>query len=75
MPTCKEVSRSVSSGDIESANWIQRLACWLHFAMCADCRRYRDQVDELGKLARQGAAAPDRDSMADIEAEILANLD
>lgn len=75
MPTCKDVSRAVSSGEIDTASLFERLSCWLHLLMCPQCREYRNQIDGIGEIVRSDAAEPDSDRLAEIEAEILKRLD
>ena len=74
MPTCRDVSRTVSSGEIDTASLFERLGCWFHFLMCPRCREYRDQIDGIGEIVRDEAAEPDSDRLAEIEAEILSKL-
>jgi hypothetical protein len=43
----QEVSTIVSTGEMRSAPARQRLAAWIHLAMCRHCRAFRRQVDAL----------------------------
>ena len=52
MQTCKEVSRTIASDELSGASWTQRMAVKLHLLMCRHCRRYANQIDQLGVAAR-----------------------
>jgi hypothetical protein len=52
MKKCREVATDVAAGRVESAIWTGRLSYWMHFLLCPHCRRYRDQISELGQTAR-----------------------
>jgi hypothetical protein len=53
MRKCKEVSTDIATGRLETASWRDRLACWMHLLLCPHCRRYRDQIEEMGAAARE----------------------
>ena len=52
MLTCKEVSRTIASDEVTTADWRQRMAVKLHLLMCRHCRRYTRQMRALGDAAR-----------------------
>lgn len=53
MPSCRDVSRMVSSDGLEQAAKNQRLIVHLHHLMCRYCRRYWRQIRTIGEAARQ----------------------
>jgi anti-sigma factor ChrR (cupin superfamily) len=53
MPSCREVSRAVASGELERAGFWKRLGLRLHLAMCRHCRRYSRQLRAIGQTARE----------------------
>jgi len=53
MMTCKEVSQSIATDELQTANWRQRLAVKLHLLMCRHCRRYSRQIREIGDAAQE----------------------
>lgn len=75
MQDCKEVSRGIASDEVENASWVDRLACWFHLLMCPDCRRYRDQIRNLGQVVREEAPVGDRATLERLEGTLLAGLD
>jgi len=52
MPTCREVSRAVASGELERAGFWEGLGLRLHLLMCRHCRRYARQLRAIGQAAR-----------------------
>jgi len=52
MLTCKEVSHSIATDEVQTAGWRQRLAVKLHLLMCRHCRRYSRQIREIGDAAQ-----------------------
>lgn len=75
MQTCREVSQGVSSEEIETAPWYRRVGCWFHLLMCPHCREYSNQIRGLGEVMRQEAIEPDDDRLAELESEILSQID
>lgn len=53
MLRCREVTRTIASDELSSAGWRRRLAVRLHLFMCRHCRRYADQMREIGEAARE----------------------
>ena len=53
MRKCREVSADIATGRLESASWRDRFACWMHLLLCPHCRRYRNQIEEMGAAARE----------------------
>lgn len=75
MPTCKEVSRLLASGELETAPAARRIFTRLHLLMCDDCSRYAKELRQLGEAARQALGSPlDPSRLASLERAILARL-
>ena len=53
MLNCKEVSRLVSSDELENAGAVKRFRARLHLLMCRECRRYVEQLRIIGTAARE----------------------
>lgn len=53
MPSCREVTRLVASGDLENAGWGTRAKVRLHLFMCRYCKRYAAQLSSLGERMRR----------------------
>jgi anti-sigma factor ChrR (cupin superfamily) len=53
MPSCREVSTAVASGDLSRRPWGERLMMRLHLMMCRHCRRYAAQLAAIGAAARR----------------------
>ncbi len=50
---CKEVTESISSDQLLKTGSWHRLAVRIHLLMCRKCRRYQEQIREIGAAARQ----------------------
>ena len=72
MPTCKEVTRAISTDELSEAGIGRRLAVRLHLLKCRYCRRYAGQIRALGDAAR-GLFGKTTDSVGleDLKARIL----
>jgi len=53
MPSCREVSRAVASGELEQSGLWKRLGARLHLLMCRHCRRYARQIRAIGEATRE----------------------
>lgn len=72
MPTCKEVTRLLASGELEAAGLTRRILVRLHLLMCNDCGRYARELRGLGKVAREAFRQPlDAERLAALERAIL----
>ena len=49
---CKEVTRRLASGELETANWRGRLVVGFHLFPCSKCRLYKSQLEAMGKAAK-----------------------
>ncbi len=52
VPTCREVTQLVASGELESTRLVQRLKVRLHLFMCKHCSNYASQIRSIGERAR-----------------------
>ncbi|MDE2142671.1 MAG: hypothetical protein KGJ84_09700 [Elusimicrobia bacterium] len=52
MPSCREVTGLLASGDVESASWLSRAKVRLHLAMCVHCSRFARQLRVISQAAR-----------------------
>jgi hypothetical protein len=72
MPSCREVTRLLSSGEVEISPAVQRILMRLHLLMCDDCRRYSRELRQLGETAREAFRSPlDADRLAALERAIV----
>ena len=53
MPSCREVTRAITAGELEKAPFRQRLGLRLHVMLCRHCRRYARQIRAIGMAARE----------------------
>ncbi len=53
MLNCKEVTESISSDQLLKTGSWHRIAVRMHLLMCRKCRRYQEQIREIGAAARQ----------------------
>jgi hypothetical protein len=75
MPSCREVSRLLASGEADSAPAVRRMLVRLHLMMCHDCTRYSRELRQLGETAREALRSPlDADRLASLERAILARV-
>jgi hypothetical protein len=72
MPSCREVTRLLASGEVEISPAVQRILTRLHLLMCDDCRRYSRELRQLGETAREALRLPlDADRLAALERAIM----
>jgi hypothetical protein len=77
MPSCREVTRLLASGEVEISPAVQRILTRLHLLrlhllMCDDCRRYSRELRQLGETAREALRSPlDPDRLAALERAIV----
>ncbi|MBA3584179.1 MAG: hypothetical protein H0W36_06555 [Gemmatimonadetes bacterium] len=75
MPSCREVSRLLASGEVDAAPAVRRVLTRLHLLMCGDCTRYSRELRQLGELAREALRSPpDAERLAGLERSILIRL-
>jgi anti-sigma factor ChrR (cupin superfamily) len=72
---CREVSHLIAGDALQQLSWLQRLRFRFHLLMCEHCRRYAEQIRELGRGARgRFGSPPEAEQEARMEAEILRRL-
>ena len=78
MLTCKEVSHSIATDEVQTAGWRQRLAVKLHLLMCRHCSRLIRQIQMIRKAGRElrvRADLPDSPSQeTTLESRLLEKL-
>jgi predicted anti-sigma-YlaC factor YlaD len=74
MMTCKEVSTLVSTEELATVPFAQRLAAWLHLAMCRHCRAFRRQLNAVARAAHLVSRASEREPPSDFERKIVDRL-
>jgi len=57
MLTCKEATQLASKGMDENLTGRERVALWLHLAMCRLCRRYVRNIKKLHAVMQKAGAA------------------
>ena len=55
LPSCREVSRLMSEGDLDDAPLSVRFLAGLHLLICKYCRLYRSQLRLIRAAARHWA--------------------
>lgn len=58
LPSCREVSRCLAEGALETAPWHRRLLVRLHLSMCVHCSRFARQLQLIGRAWRERYAVP-----------------
>ncbi len=73
MLSCKEVSRLVSSDELESVGAVKRFRARLHLLLCRECRRYAEQLRIIGTAAREKMRnlVGDKETITRLEKSIL----
>lgn len=74
MMTCKEVSLTISTGNLETARVPTKIAVWMHLAMCRHCRAFWRQLKSIGLAARRISDAFEREPSPDFERTIVRRL-
>jgi len=76
MLQCKQVTRLVASGEVETLSWRGRIRLRLHLLMCRHCRNYTRQMAAIGRAVRDiWADRPvDEATRERLEREILTHL-
>ncbi len=59
MPTCRDVTELASRAMDERLPLSNRMALRLHLAICANCTRFNQQLQEMRRLLRAETAAND----------------
>ncbi len=75
LPTCKEISERMSSGEFESAFFLTRLLVRMHLSMCGHCKRYARQIENITAAVREKAKRlVDRERLAGLKKRIIGRL-
>ena len=74
MMTCKEVSTLMSTGGLDDARWIVRVAVRLHLSMCRHCRAFKRQLEALANAARALSASVEAELPNDFESNLSQSL-
>jgi hypothetical protein len=53
MISCREVARLVTSDEVLSLGWYERVRVRMHLLLCRHCSRLRRQVGEMRRAARE----------------------
>ena len=73
---CKEVTRRLASDESVTANWPDRLLVGLHLFLCDKCRRYKSQMETMGKAAKELWPKPaDEVRLRSLEENVLKRFD
>lgn len=77
MLNCKEVVHKLASDHLSAAGPWERFLFRLHLFMCRHCRRYQEQLRDIGSAARKLWSDPsqDRSSMERLKGRILKTLE
>ena len=66
MPSCREVTGLLASGELESVPRMKHLLVRLHLSMCAHCSRFARQLRVISRALRAAwvpSAAPGADAL------------
>lgn len=74
MRSCQEVVRLISSDEVDALGIAGRLELRVHLLWCRHCRRYRRQIEALGRVARRAFTGREHADRA-LEVRILDALD
>ena len=74
MMTCKQVSTLLSSGQLAHAPVTERLAVWMHLAMCQHCTAFKRLLEALADAARTTAQAFEREVRPNFESTVANKL-
>jgi len=76
MPTCRDVSRRIATGEVESLPFSRRLLVTLHVSMCGRCARFARELRRIGEAARARwkPDPADRETLDRLERVVLQHL-
>ncbi len=80
MTTCKETTELASRAQDEHLNFGERLALRMHLAICTNCARFAQQIQDMRKVLRRDATDEAGPGLSDdarqrIETELQNRLD
>ena len=75
MLSCREVSRLISSEEIEGMGWSRRFSFRIHYFLCGSCRCYGRQMTTIGTAIRRWAGrSVSNEDVTSLEREIVDRL-
>ena len=58
---CEEVTRRLASDQLTNTNWRGRFVVGFHLFLCDKCRGYKNQLEMIGKAAKDLWPQPEND--------------
>ncbi len=74
MKSCRDVSYSLSTGELAQAPLLERAAVWMHLALCRNCRAFSRQLQAMARAARGSASATEAEPPPSFEQQIVDRL-
>lgn len=75
MLTCREISHDLAADMLRTAGLRRRIAVRMHLLMCDHCRRFSEQLEQMGGAMRQLSQLGDsRLTDEEVEQRILARV-
>lgn len=75
MSTCKEITRIIASGELDSSSVGAKFRVRMHVLLCRHCRRYARQLRAIAAAARaHWSRDPDDDDVEALQERIVADL-
>jgi hypothetical protein len=76
MLSCRDVSKIVSSDEMNELGRMKRMELRLHLMLCRHCKRYADQMRAIGEAMRQiwRSRQVEHESLERLERKILAGV-
>ena len=74
MMTCRSAAELLSAGTLDASRVRTRLAVRIHLAMCRHCRAFKQQLDDLGKLAGLASRRYRDEPAPDFETRLVRRL-
>ncbi len=75
MPSCREVTQKLGSGEFETLPWHHRLLVRMHLTMCAHCSRFARQLGLIAQTLRnRWTGKPAQGTLDAVKRRILMRL-
>lgn len=74
MPSCREVTKLLASGDAASASWMKRMSVRVHLSMCRHCARLARQLQAISETLRSAWAPSSANCGEPLKRRILDRL-
>lgn len=74
MMNCRDVSTSISTGQMPDLPLRTRLGIWMHLSMCQHCRRFWRQLRILDRALRSIVVRYEREMPPGIERRIVKRI-